>query len=181
VKRDPKWDGFKPFLKTVPKQGIIAELGVYHATKTRVVYDILKPKKMIWVDWWAEYSNANQPQAFWDEAKRDALNNFKQEIAWKKVTVHDVGFMTAVRRIADERLDFIRHDADERQGQMTSVLRAYWPKLKPGGIWMGHGFENRPPWSGSIPAVVQHIREFDDVELLGVLADQSHFVLRKAD
>lgn len=181
MKRDPKWDSMPAFLKTLPKRGVVAELGVYHGKKTRKVYDILQPRQMIWVDWWAAYSNADQEQAFWDVAKRKALAEFHREIKSKKVIVHDVGFMTAVRRIADERLDFIRHDADERQPQVTSVLRAYWPKLKPGGIWMGHGFEDRPPWSGTIPAIVKHIREFKDVELLGILKDQSHFVLRKAD
>lgn len=178
--RDPKWRNMESFLESLPQRGIIAELGVYHGTKTRVVYDILRPKKMIWVDWWAKYYNADQPPAFWAAAKRDALRQFKHEIATKKITIHHCGFMTAVRRIADERLDFIRHDADERQGQVTQVLRNYWPKLKPGGIWMGHGFEDRPPFAGTLPAVVQHLRENPDAELLGVLWDQSHFCLRRA-
>jgi hypothetical protein len=179
MKRNPKWKDFESYLHSLHKGGRIAELGVYHGTKTRVVYDILKPMHMVWVDWWKAYSNANQPQEFWDEAKRDAVGKFREEIASGDITIHHgelVGMASAVR---DDSLRFIRHDADEREARVLEVFRAYWPKLRAGGIWMGHGFECRQPWSGTIPAVVQHLREEPKAELLGVLKDQSHFCLRK--
>ena len=169
------------FLYSLPKGGTVAELGVYHGTKTRVVYDILRPSHMVWVDWWAAYSNANQPQSFWDEAKRDAMGKFKRELKSGDITIHHGELAGMAGRLEDNSLRFVRHDADEREDRVLEVLRAYWPKLSPGGIWMGHGFEDRSPWSGTIPAVIQHLRDKPNAKLLGVLWDHSHFCLRKGE
>ncbi len=167
------------FLRSLPKGGVVAELGVYHGTKTRVVYDVLEPRHMIWVDWWKKYPNAQQPQAFWDEAERDAKRKFSKEIKRGHVTILPGDLVGMAPEIPDDSVRFIRHDADEREEKVYEVMEAYWPKLRRGGIWLGHGFERRPPWSGTIPAVVHHLREHEDAELLGVLLDQSHFALRK--
>ena len=56
--------------------------------------------------------------------------------------------------------------------------RAWWRTLKPGGLWCGHGFDSEP-WHGTIPAVVRFLREHPEAEMLAVLRDCSHYILRK--
>ena len=178
MKTPRKWDSTRNFIRTIPKGSRIAELGVYRGKAARGIYDTVKPEIMYLVDWWAQYSNSGGKQAFWDDIRKQALKEFKAEIKSKKVKVIRENFATAAIQVPSEYLDFIRHDGDEREVQVRQCIEAWWRTLKIGGIWMGHGFHNEV-WHGTIPAVVGFLRSHPEAEMLGIIKDASHYVLRR--
>jgi hypothetical protein len=178
VRPEKRWDRFREFIRTIPQGSRIAELGVYRGKAARGIYETVKPEIMYLVDWWAPYSNTREAQPFWDDIKRQALQEFKAEIESKKAKVIHESFATAAIRIPGGYLDFIRHDGDERESQVRQCLEAWWRTLKVGGIWMGHGFHNEK-FHGTIPAVVEFLRRHPEAEMLGVIKDCSHYVLRR--
>jgi len=178
VKPDPKLKNLESYLVSLPKGGVAAELGVWRGLYARMSYDALKPSKMYLVDWWMNYSNSSTVPEMWQKVKGQALGKFKSEIESKKVKVIAEDFVTAAIQIPSNHIDFIRHDGDEREPQVSATLRAWWRTLKKDGIWLGHGFLNEPR-HGTIPAVVKFLKSNLEAELLGLLADGSHFILRK--
>lgn len=45
-------------------------------------------------------------------------------------------------QIPDESVDFIHLDGDHSYSGVKRDIEFYWPKLKPGGVFSGHDFEN---------------------------------------
>ena len=178
MKPDKKWYDSPAFVASLPKGGIAAELGVWRGSFARMSYDVLKPEKMYLVDWWAPYSNSGGDKELWSKVRGQAFDKFKKEIAAKRVEVIEEDFTSAALHIPNDYLDYIRHDGDEREIQVDRAFRAWWPKLKKGGIWLGHGFEN-DAWHGTIKAVIKFLKANPEAELLTVLLDHSHYVIRK--
>ncbi len=178
MKPDPKWSNLISFLKSLPKGGQMAELGVWRGTFAREAYDIVKPDRMYLVDWWAQYSNSSSKPETWVKVKRQTFEKFGAAIEAKQVKVIEEDFCVAALQVPADHLDYLHHDGDEREAQVSRALRAWWRTLKKGGIWMGHGFDNGP-WHGTIPAVIQFLKDYPGAEMLAVLGDRSHYVLRK--
>lgn len=48
--------------------------------------------------------------------------------------------IAAANAVADGTIDFIFHDTDHTYEHVIQELRAWRPKLKPGGLWGGHDY-----------------------------------------
>lgn len=48
----------------------------------------------------------------------------------------------------DESLDFVFIDGDHRAESVYADLKAWWPKIKPGGLLAGHDYNNNGPRQG---------------------------------
>jgi hypothetical protein len=54
----------------------------------------------------------------------------------------------AANRYADASLDFVFIDADHEPGSVYSDLKAWWPKVKRGGVLAGHDYDEHGPREG---------------------------------
>jgi hypothetical protein len=60
----------------------------------------------------------------------------------------------AAQLFADESVAFCFIDADHSYESVTADLRAWWPKVRPGGMLAGHDYRQPAPWvAGLTPAV----------------------------
>jgi hypothetical protein len=60
----------------------------------------------------------------------------------------------AAELFADESVAFCFIDADHSYESVTADLRAWWPKVRPGGMLAGHDYRQPAPWvAGLTPAV----------------------------
>lgn len=75
-------------------------------------------------------------------------------------TVLAMRSIEAAQHIADESLDFVFIDADHSYEGCLADLRAWYPKVKPGGLFSGHDYENTDfPKFGVTKAVRQFASE----------------------
>jgi precorrin-6B methylase 2 len=89
----------------------------------------------------------------------DVVNGTPEALADTAAKCHFVDRMTPVQKrsnaAADELppADIVFVDGDHSYATVLDDLRRYWPKLKPGGLLIGHDFSTRFP--GVIDAVVE--------------------------
>jgi hypothetical protein len=77
-----------------------------------------------------------------------------------RLTVHRRPSAEAATAFADQSLDFVFIDACHSYEAVSEDIRAWWPKMKPGGLMAGHDYTN---W----PGVPQAVDEFVAREGLG--------------
>lgn len=83
-------------------------------------------------------------------------------------------------RVKDGSLDFAHIDADHRFPAVLHDIRAWWPKVKPGGLLFGHDIDNQPPefepWD-----VRRAVEEFADEQGLDfeVFQPETEWLIRK--
>ena len=76
----------------------------------------------------------------------------------------------AAKRFTDESLDFVYLDADHSYEAVRDDIAAWWPKLKPGGLFAGDDY-------GALP--VQQINFGQGVLSFGVKQAVDEFALRE--
>ncbi len=137
------------------------ELGVWIGTTT---FFLMRNTdlKMICVDAW-EQQNDN-PEYDWQYNKKPrwlnghlTLENLQEIHKWDhnkneqqfrqgakqwgdRIKIIKSRSLEIVDQIADESLDFIFHDSDHAYPFVRDEIKAFWPKLKPGGYAMGDDF-----------------------------------------
>ena len=89
----------------------------------------------------------------------DIYNRFLRNTApYPFVTAMRMTSLEAVREFVDESIDWIFIDGDHSFGAVRGDLRAWWPKVKRGGLVSGHDHS----WRSVRLAVASH---FPDVEV----------------
>lgn len=80
---------------------------------------------------------------------------FHKEIERGSIEVHRTRSPDAATRVPDESLDFVYIDADHRAAAVSADLRAWWPKLRQGGVLFGddYGYGRRTWLHGVTEAV----------------------------
>ncbi|HZH28108.1 MAG TPA: class I SAM-dependent methyltransferase [Azospirillaceae bacterium] len=153
-------------LDALPRGGVGAEVGVLTGAFSREILRRAEPSElhlvdnweMIWPDW-------RNPPAPWTTA--DALNfdkyltqemplypggdpNLGLELCYamveglgredNRVRIHRGLSVEMAKQIPDQSLDFAYIDADHTYEACLDDLRAFEPKIKEGGLLMGHDF-----------------------------------------
>ncbi|CAE8639590.1 unnamed protein product [Polarella glacialis] len=75
-------------------------------------------------------------------------------VAGPRVAIHATLSVTASRRVAPGSLDLVFIDGAHDFDSALADLRAWWPKLRPGGVMAGHDF------SMSFPGVMRAVLDF---------------------
>jgi hypothetical protein len=94
------------------------------------------------VDLWGHQENYKDVANF-HQSKQDELFQATQNLLqpWREiVTFHRMLSTQAAQQIPDQSLDFVYVDARHDYCGVTEDIRAYYPKLRPGGILAGHDF-----------------------------------------
>lgn len=131
----------------VPLTG--AEVGV-HRGHTAASLLFRRPRLTLYlVDHWGERGKVegNHGPAIRNEAERTVA----LAVTESRLGVHGrarwlVGDSTRqAHHLPDKLLDFAHIDADHRYPKVLEDMRAWWPKVKPGGFLCGHDLDNHPP------------------------------------
>jgi hypothetical protein len=120
-------------LRILPKNGVVAELGVDEGDFSEMILSISKPKKLHLIDIWAsERYNQNKRQK--------VENRFINQIERKEVEIN-LGFSTeVVNDFQDSYFDWIYVDTVHSYKTVIAELEAYRMKVKENGIIAGHDF-----------------------------------------
>lgn len=152
----------------LPKHSVGAEVGVFKGEFARVIHERCDPSELHLIDVWrhtdfdfdnplpehasypalfrahlkhAEPDLADRPIAEVYEAFLDRVRAFAAER--KGVTIHR-GLSTEIAKtFPDQYFDFVFIDANHDYQPVLNDLHAYAPKMKPGGLIIGHDhFDN---------------------------------------
>ncbi|MBK8635151.1 MAG: class I SAM-dependent methyltransferase [Saprospiraceae bacterium] len=120
-------------LALLPKEGVVAELGVDEGKFSEKIIEICKPKTLHLVDVWdtARFSQVKKEQV---------AAKFAKEINEGSVQIQ-VGLSTkVVEQFKDEYFDWIFIDTDHSYKTTLEELNLWSKKVKPNGIIVCHDF-----------------------------------------
>lgn len=117
-----------------------AELGVAEGRTAQRILRSCPSLKLICVDLWAPQPGNTGPETWddWPHGSHEAqakgrLNPFGDRVQIIKALTVD-----AAQMVADSSLDFVFIDADHSESGVRRDVRAWRPKIKAGGMLMGH-------------------------------------------
>lgn len=123
-----------------------AEIGVCSAENASVLLQQRPAMSLLCVDCWGdgvspgflEYQGPRCDQAGWVRIKQLALKRL--EFAGERAEIREDLSVEAAKAVPDGSLDFVFIDGDHTYEAVCDDLRAWTPKLKPGGLLCGHDY-----------------------------------------
>jgi predicted O-methyltransferase YrrM len=165
-------------LEVLPKQGIVAEIGVNKGAYSKEIIFRTAPKKLHLIDAW-------DTDRFHDGIQKLVENTFKDEIESGVVEINR-GYSTKVgSQFPDGYFDWIYLDTDHSYKLTKNELVLYADKMKPGGVIAGHDFVMGNWRDGIRYGVMEAVYEFCvlyDWELIYLTIEStnsSSFAIRK--
>ena len=115
------------------------EIGVLEGDYSEFLLSNWQGKKLHLVDIWkTQPGNFQFTVAKWDAMiahVNQRLDRFRD-----RYLIHRMSSVDAAKQFADESLDFIYIDADHHLAAVVADLKAWYPKLKHGGLFSGHDY-----------------------------------------
>lgn len=151
------------FLQEGPTQ-IIAEIGVLRGTFSASLLPF--SSKLFLIDPWLALSPEEYPdykgytQKDWNEIRAYVCKRFQADT---RVTIMQDTSLAAVKKFPDDFFDLVYLDGNHTLPFVSADLRAWFPKVRPGGYIAGHDYP--------LPSVKQAVDEF--------FADKGHFFITK--
>ncbi|MEO6036845.1 MAG: class I SAM-dependent methyltransferase [Saprospiraceae bacterium] len=154
-------------LELLPKNGEVAELGVYRGDFSALILEITAPAKLHLVDTWEQ-----------KDLRTLVEQKFAPEIITGQVALH-AGLSTAVADdFAEDYFDWIYIDTDHSYNTTKAELEKYSHAIKPNGIIAGHDFIVGN-WNGSVKyGVIEAVYEFcvrHDWEIIYLTMEQNEY------
>jgi len=141
------------FLEAMPKQGVVAELGVNRGDFSAQILEITRSRKLHLVDVW-------DTERYHEGLERLVRDRFRNEIADGIVEI-DRGLSTEVLpRYPEGHFDWVYIDTDHSYRTTAAELELARRVVKPGGIIAGHDYVTGN-WDGGVRyGVVEAVHEF---------------------
>ena len=137
-------------LSLLPRNGVVAELGVDHGEFSQKILYINQPSKLHLVDVW---HSDRYPEKLYHEVSQ----KFQSEIKTGRVEINRGLSIEVANQFPEKYFDWIYIDTVHDFKITRQELETYLPKMKVGGIIAGHDFivgEIDVPWKyGVIEAV----------------------------
>lgn len=165
-------------LRELPKNKVVAELGVNKGDFSRMILDINQPAKLHLIDLWAS-------QRYHSGLKKDVEERFSKEIQKSSVEIHQGMSTDFADHFPDSYFDWIYIDTDHTYQTTKSELLLYKDKMKPGGIIAGHDFVKGNMTSQLRYGVKEAVYEFcynenwEIIYLTMELKENQSFAIRK--
>tara|TARA_Y100000310_G_C20645198_1_gene796155 strand:+ start:925 stop:1527 length:603 start_codon:yes stop_codon:yes gene_type:complete len=115
------------------KRGV--EIGVARGKFSRFLLDNSKLDILYSIDPWASEDKEKATEVFQEATERLAPLGDRS-------CIMRMPSLEGAKAFKDESLGFIYIDADHSYKGITSDIAAWWPKVKPGGIFSGHDYKN---------------------------------------
>lgn len=120
-------------LEMLPKNAVVAELGVDQGNFSTKILEICQPKKLHLVDVW-------QDKRYHQNKRNQVESRFESNIKNEQVEIN-IGLSTdVVSSFPDNYFDFIYIDTDHSYPTTLSELELYSSKMKKEGIICGHDY-----------------------------------------
>lgn len=167
-------------LEKLPAAGNVAELGVDKGDFSRKILDINKPSKLHLVDAW-------DTARYGEDKAQSVQKKFENERISGKVQLHRGYSTKRAADFPDAYFDWIYIDTNHSYQTTYEELRAYAPKMKPGGLMAGHDFINGNWFTGLRYGVREAVYEFcveegwEFVYLTMEIGDNPSFAIRKME
>ena len=137
-------------LKKLPKNAVIAEIGVNKGDFSAEILSATSPEKFHLIDAWGS-SRYNE------NIMQNVKNRFKNDA---RVVINRGLSLDVADEFEDEYFDWIYIDSDHGYKVTSSELNKYATKMKPGGIISGHDFIVGN-WNGMVRyGVIEAVYEF---------------------
>lgn len=124
-------------LKTPPQRG--AEVGVFRGETSALLLNSFSDLHLVMIDPWIEVGFRSKFSI--DDARREARE--LTEFAKKRRTIIREHSHQAARYFEDEWFDFVFIDANHKYEGVKEDIGLWWPKVKPGGLLLGHDYNGR--------------------------------------
>jgi hypothetical protein len=143
-------------LRLMPKNSVVAEIGVFKGQFSAEILDITKPSQLHLVDLWPNkpIQSGGQMLNCYD-AYQSVQHRFKNEIEQNKVVLHRELSAYASQEFENEYFDWIYIDAGHHYEAVKTDLACWYPKVKTGGLITGHDYTEKPQHG-----VFQAVNEF---------------------
>lgn len=135
------------------RQGLVVEVGVYLGRSLSSVAAICRANanRLVAIDHWVGCPELKEP-----ENGVYLLDKFRDNMQWlglwDAIEVMDSDSTAAADRFADQSVDLLFLDATHSKDAVLRDVRAWWPKIKTGGVLLGHDY-NPQAWPGVVEAV----------------------------
>lgn len=153
-----------------------AEVGVLRGETSRVLLKAFPGLFLYLVDPWATYPPDHPYRLSGDRASK---RSGRQQDAIAELAAQNTEFArlrrhilreaspAAAERIGDRSLDFVFLDADHTEAAVGADLKAWYPKLRSGGLLCGHDYGHRRERTGRF-GVRRAVNEFAEAHVLDV-------------
>jgi hypothetical protein len=165
-------------LKELPKNAIVAELGVNKGDFSQKILELNQPQKLHLIDLWGT-------ERYHAGLRIKVEERFSKEISNESVIIHQ-GFSTDFAdHFPNSYFDWIYIDTDHSYQTTKNELLLYKDKIKPGGIIAGHDFAKGNMVKQLRYGVIEAVYEFcfnenwEFVFLTMELNDNQSFAIRK--
>jgi hypothetical protein len=146
-------DNRQTFLNKLPKNAIVAELGVDKGDFSEFILDITQPKKLHLIDAW-------DTERYHDGLAVNVQNKFKNKLDDKTIEIHR-GYSTDwLVKFDDNYFDWVYIDTNHSYETTAAELAICQYKVKPGGIIAGHDYALGLPGYTFRYGVVEAVNEF---------------------
>jgi hypothetical protein len=120
-------------LELMPKNGIVAELGVNKGDFSAQILETCQPKRLHLVDIW-------NTKRYHPGLKLDIEKRFEKAIIEGQLVVNYGLSTDVVKQFEDNYFDWIYIDTEHSYKCTIAELESYAKKMKPGGIIAGHDY-----------------------------------------
>lgn len=141
----------------IPQGGVGVEIGVFRGDFSRWFLDHVHPKKLTLVDPWfpvEEYADSDHVyQAKLTRMDRRYSNvcaRFRAERDTGQVRILRLKSIEAAPLIEDNSLDWMYVDGDHRESAVRADIRAYWQKLRRGGLMIFDDYGYSQGWDDGV-------------------------------
>jgi hypothetical protein len=154
-------------LKYLPKGGTVAEIGVLQGDFSKLILKHAAPARLHLIDPWVhqdreDYAHdpANRVDAEHDRLFRKVQKTFGRRIKKGEVTLHRDFSTNVTPSFDDGYFDWVYIDGLHTREGVANDLGQFDPKLKEGGLILGHDFTNQDNAREMNFGVVEAVEEF---------------------
>jgi predicted O-methyltransferase YrrM len=140
-------------LEALPKQAIVAEIGVARGDFSQVILDVAIPNELHLIDWWTRPREYRGLRAVVEE-------RFADEIGNGQVIIHQGSSVAELAGFEDHFFDWVYLDTGHDYATTNAELEICRQKVKQGGLIAGHDYVSGS-WDLDIRyGVIEAVNEF---------------------
>lgn len=165
-------------LEYLPKNAVVAEIGVFKGDFSELVLKITNPSKYYLIDIWGT-------ERYNDGHFETVKTKFKKAIDSEQIEIIRALSFEGIAALPNDHLDWVYLDTDHSLRTTRKELALLLPKMKKGGIIAGHDYI-QGNWVGGIRyGVVEAVREicvnegWELIYLTHELSNNPSFAIRK--